>query len=160
MPGKANTMTDDGTRHGSTTLLAVLNGTAIGTCRQRLRHQEFIRFLDAIERAVPAGKVIPFDPRQLRRPQAPNGPAMAGPASALSLPCHADFRLLAERCRNLFSALTRKQLKRGVLRSIVDLQPAINRYLDEHNADPKLLLWRKPASKIIGKLNPVNVSVP
>ena len=59
--GKAGTMTFDYKRNGTTTLFAaldVLEGTVIGQCMQRHRHQEFIRFLNAIERAVPAGKVI------------------------------------------------------------------------------------------------------
>jgi hypothetical protein len=48
-------------RNGTTTLFAALNildGTVIGRCMKRHRHQEFIRFLNAVERAVPAGKVI------------------------------------------------------------------------------------------------------
>jgi hypothetical protein len=36
----------------------VLDGTVLGRCRQRHRHQEFIRFLNAVEPAVPAGKLI------------------------------------------------------------------------------------------------------
>jgi hypothetical protein len=36
----------------------VLDGSVIGQCMQRHRHQEFIRFLNAVEGAVPAGKVI------------------------------------------------------------------------------------------------------
>jgi transposase len=54
-------MTHDYKRHGTTTLFAALNvldGSVIGRCMQRHRHQEFIRFLNAIERAVPAGKLI------------------------------------------------------------------------------------------------------
>jgi len=54
-------MTHDYKRHGTTTLfaaLSVLDGTVIGRCMQRHRHIEFIRFLNAIEREVPAGKVI------------------------------------------------------------------------------------------------------
>jgi hypothetical protein len=60
-PGKAGTMTFDYKRNGTTTLFAafnVLEGTVIGHCMQRHRHQEFIRFLNALERAVPAGRVI------------------------------------------------------------------------------------------------------
>ena len=59
--GKAGTMTFDYKRNGTTTLFAavdVLVGTVIGRCMQRHRHQEFIRFLNAIERAVPVGKLI------------------------------------------------------------------------------------------------------
>ena len=38
--------------------LNVLDGTVIGQCMARHRHQEFIRFLDRIETAVPAGKLV------------------------------------------------------------------------------------------------------
>jgi hypothetical protein len=60
-PGRCQTMTHDYKRHGTTTLfaaLSVLDGTVIGRCMQRHRHLEFIRFLNAVEREVPAGKVI------------------------------------------------------------------------------------------------------
>ena len=50
--GRCGTMTHDYKRNGTTTLFAALNvldGTVIGRCMQRHRHQEFIRFLNAIE---------------------------------------------------------------------------------------------------------------
>ena len=59
--GRAGTMTHDYIRNGTTTLLAALNvldGTVIGQCMARHRHQEFIRFLNRIEAAVPAGKLV------------------------------------------------------------------------------------------------------
>jgi hypothetical protein len=60
-PGRCGTMTHDYKRHGTTTLFAALNvldGTVIGRCMQQHRHEEFIRFLNEVERAVPAGKLI------------------------------------------------------------------------------------------------------
>ena len=60
-PGRCQTMTHDYKRHGTTTLfaaLSLLDGTVIGRCMQRHRHLEFIRFLNAVERAVPADKPI------------------------------------------------------------------------------------------------------
>ena len=54
-------MTHDYKRHGTTTLFAaldVLDGTVIGRNMQRHRHQEFMRFLNAIEAEVPAGKMV------------------------------------------------------------------------------------------------------
>ena len=59
--GRAGTMTHDYKRNGTTTLFAaldVLDGKVIGRCMQRHRHQEFIRFLNAIEAEIPAGKII------------------------------------------------------------------------------------------------------
>ena len=48
--------THDYLRNGVTTLFAafnVLEGTVLGRCMQRHRHQEFLRFLNAIERTGP-----------------------------------------------------------------------------------------------------------
>jgi hypothetical protein len=54
-------MTYDYKRHGTTTLfaaLSVLDGAVIGRCMQRHRHSDFIRSPNAVEREVPAGKLI------------------------------------------------------------------------------------------------------
>jgi hypothetical protein len=59
-PGKCATMTHDYKRNGTTTLFAALNvldGTVLGRCMKRHRHQEFIKFLNAVEQKVPAGKI-------------------------------------------------------------------------------------------------------
>jgi hypothetical protein len=59
--GRAGTMAHDYKCHGSTPLFAglnVLDGTVIGQNMQRHRHQEFIRFLNRIEREVPADKAV------------------------------------------------------------------------------------------------------
>lgn len=59
--GRAGTMTHDYKRNGTTTLFAAMNildRSVIGRNMQRYRHQEFIRFLNAVEREVPAGKTI------------------------------------------------------------------------------------------------------
>ena len=59
--GRAGTMTHDYKRHGTTTLFAALNvldGTIIGRNMKRHRHQEFIRFLNAVDAQVPTRKDI------------------------------------------------------------------------------------------------------
>ena len=48
-----------------------------------------------------------------------------------------------------FAALTKRRLKRGVFRSVADLQAAINRYLEDHNADSKPFQWVADPDKII-----------
>ena len=40
-----------------------------------------------------------------------------------------------------FAKLTRQRLKRGVFRSVVDLQFAINCFITDTNADPKPFVW-------------------
>lgn len=48
-----------------------------------------------------------------------------------------------------FARLTKRRLKRGVFQSIVDLQVAINRILEEHNAEPKPFTWTADPDKFI-----------
>ena len=49
--------------------------------------------------------------------------------------------------------MTRQRIRRGVFRSIADLQTVINRYLKQHNDDPKPFVWTKPADVILAKLD-------
>src|SRR5215211_4593884 len=150
--GRAGTMTHDYKRHGTTTLFAALNildGTVLGRCMQRHRHQEFIRFLNAIEAAVPAGKVVHVI--------LDNYAAHKQPKVLAWLARHPrfTFHFTPTSCswlnavETFFATLTKRRLKRGVFRSVVDLQAAINRYLDEANHDPKPFTWTAHADKII-----------
>ena len=140
--GRAGTMTHDYERHGTTTLFAamnVLDGTVIGRNMQRHRHQEFIRFLNVIEKQVPAGKTIhaivdnyathkhPNVRRWLERH--PRWTFHFTPTSASWLNAVEGF----------FATLTKRRLKRGVFRSVADLQAAINRFLEEHNQQSQAL---------------------
>jgi transposase len=155
-PGRCGTMTHDYKRHGTTTLFAALNvldGTVIGRCMQRHRHEGFIRFLNAINRAVPADKTIeavvdnyathkhPELQAWLKRH--PRGSFHFTPTSASWL----------NAVENFFSARTRQHIRRGGFHSVVDVQAAINRYLAEHNANAKPFVWTASAASIMAKLD-------
>ncbi len=153
-PGRCATITHDYKRNGTTTLFAALNildGTVIGRCMQRHRHQELICFLNAVERVIPPGKVIhavldnyaahkqPKVIEWLKRH--PRWVFHFTPTSGSWLNAVESF----------FSALTRRRIRRGTFHSIADLQAAINRYIAEHNDDPKPFVWTKPAKTILAK---------
>jgi hypothetical protein len=59
---------------------------------------------------------------------------------------------LGQPARTLFSRLTRRRLKRGVFRSIVELQTAINRFIAETNADPKPVVWTAQPDRAIASV--------
>jgi transposase len=155
-PGRCGTMTHDYQRHGTTTLFAALNvldGRVIGRCMQRHRHGEFIRFLNAIERAVPAGKLI--------EAVVDNYATHKHPKVKAWLARHPRWRFhftptsgsWLNAVETFFSALTRKRIRRGTFHSVVELQAAINRYLAEHNADPKPFVWTAFPASILAKLD-------
>ncbi len=52
-----------------------------------------------------------------------------------------------------FAKLAKRRLKRGVFRSVVDLQATINRFIAEHNQTPKPFLWRADPDAIIAARN-------
>jgi len=54
---------------------------------------------------------------------------------------------------SFFAKLTKRRLKRGVFHSIIDLQAAIKRFLDEHNDDPKPFVWTADPDRIIAAVN-------
>ena len=142
--GSSSPLTHDYKRHDTTTLFAALNvldGTVIGRNMQRHRHQEFIRFLNAIEAAVPAGSQV--------HAILDNYAAHKHPKVRAWLDRHPrwTFHFVPTSCswlnavEGFFAKLSKRRLKRGVFRSIVDLQAAINRFVSEHNTEPKPFVW-------------------
>jgi transposase len=153
--GRCATMTHDYERHGTTTLFAALNildGTVVGRCMQRHRHQEFIRFLNAVEAAVPAGKLV--------HAIMDNYAAHKHPKVRAWLARHPrwTFHFTPTSCswlnavEGFFATLTKRRLRRGSFASLVELQAAINRYLAEANADPKPFVWTAEPDGIIEKV--------
>jgi transposase len=150
--GRCGTMTHDYKRHGTTTLFAALNtlnGTVIGRCMQRHRHQEFIRFLNAVEREVPTGKLVHAIVDNYAAHKHPKVRAWLARHKRWTFhftPTSASWLNAVE---GFFARLTRRRLKRGVFCSIVELQAAINRFIAEANADPRPFRWTKNPNKII-----------
>ena len=150
--GRAGTMTHDYKRNGTTTLFAALNvldGTVIGRNMQRHRHQEFIRFLNAVEAQVPAGKVIHAivdNYATHKHPKVREWLARHPRWTFHFTPTSASWLNAVE---GFFAKLTRRRLKRGVFRSVVDLQAAINRFVAETNTDPKPFVWTADPNRVL-----------
>jgi len=151
-PGRAGTMTHDYVRHGTTTLFAALNvldGTVIGRNMQRHRHQEFIRFLNVVEAAVPAGKLVHaiMDNYAAHKHPKVRQWLERHPRWVFHFtPTSSSWLNAVEGC---FAKLAKRRLKRGVFRSLADLQAAINRFIAEHNQTPKSFVWRADPDTII-----------
>src|SRR6202162_544318 len=155
-PGRCGTLTHDYKRNGTTTLFAALDtldGVVLGRCMQRHTHQEFIRFLNAVERAVPGGKLVHAVLDNYGTHKHPKVKAWLARHPRWTFHFTPKSGSWLNAVEGFFSKLTRQRIRRGVFRSIVDLQCAINRYLAEHNHDPKPFAWTKPADAILAKLN-------
>lgn len=154
--GRCAAMTHDYKDNGTTTLGAALDALAeevFGQNMQRRRHQELICLFRALERGIPAGKIVHV---------------ILGNCAARK---HTKVRAWLEQHRRwtfhftptsnsslksvagFFAILTRRRLQNGAFRSILDLQKAINRFIGEHNQAPKSSIrWADP-DKIIAARN-------
>jgi transposase len=150
--GRCGTMTHDYKRHGTTTLFAafdVLEGRVFGRCMQRHRHQEFIRFLNAIEREVPAGKLIHVILDNYAAHKHPKVIEWLGRHPRVTFHFTPTSASWVNAVEGFFAKLTKQRLKRGVFHSLVSLQEAINRFVIEANTKPRPFHWTKDPDKII-----------
>jgi len=151
-PGRAGTMTHDYKRNGTTTLFAALNvfdGTVIGRNMKRHRHQEFIRFLGDIDAQVPKRRkihAIVDNYATHKHPSVQKWLARHPRWTFHFTPTSASWLNAVE---GFFAKLTNKRLKRGVFRSVAELELAIERFIAETNAEPKPFIWTARPARIL-----------
>src|ERR1700704_4692447 len=142
--GRCGTMTHDYKRHGTTTLfaaLSVLDGTVISECMDRHRHQEWLRFLNRIDRETPADKQIHLivdNYATHKHPKVQRWFQRHPRFHAHFTPTSASWLNMVER---FFRDLTVNRVRRGVFRSVPDLITAIQDYIAHHNQEPKPFIW-------------------
>jgi transposase len=153
--GNVETRTHDYVRHGTTTLFAALNvleGTVIGSCKPRHRHQEFLEFMAEVDRKVPKRREIHLILDNYGTHKHPKVKSWfdAHPRYHLHfVPTSSSWLNLIERW---FAEITRKEIRRGTFRSVRDLIRTIVRYLRENNKNPQPFIWTASAASILRKV--------
>ncbi len=159
-PGQAERGTHDYERHGVTSLVAALNvatGEVIGQCYRRHRQQEFVKFLDAIDAAVPAAEgvavhLILDNYGTHKAPRVRRWLARHPRFVVHFTPTSGSWLNQVER---FFAEITDKRIRRGSFRSVKALEQAIAAYLEAHNKDPKPFTWTASADLILRKVEDV-----
>jgi len=153
--GRAQTLTHDYKRHGTTTLFAALNtlnGKLLATCMPRHRHQEWLKFLRLIDRRTPrpfALHLILDNYRTHKHPEVQRW-AQAHPRFHFHFtPTSSSWLNMVER---FFRDLTENQLRRGTFTSVSELEHAIVAYIEQHNRSPKPFIWTAKATDILEKV--------
>jgi transposase len=154
-PGLPERQTHDYERHGTTTLFAALNvldGSVIGCCQPRHRHQEFLRFLERLDAAInPALAVhIVLDNYGTHKHPKVKSWFAAHPRYHLHFtPTGASWLNQIERW---FAEITAKRIRRGSFVSVKELIAAIEAYIREHNKSPKPFVWCATPNSIVKKV--------
>lgn len=154
-PGQVERRTHDYKRNGTTSLFAALElktNRVIGQLHRRHRSREFRSFLDTIEANVPADldihiimdnygthKTAPIRNWFAKRPR----------FHMHFTPTYGSWINLVERW---FAEITNKRIRRGIFRSVKELEAAIREYIAVHNDDPKPFVWTKTADDILASM--------
>ena len=154
-PGQVERGTHDYKRNGTTSLFAALDlktSRVIGQLRHRHRSVEFRSFLDLIEDHVPAG----LDVHIIVDNYGTHKTALIRKWFAKRPRFHVHFTPTYGSWINLverwFAELTNKRIRRGVFRSVKDLESAIREYIDVHNESPTPFVWTKTADQILASI--------
>ena len=153
--GRAGTMTHDYKRNGTTTLfaaLSTLDGSVVGQCLPRHRHQEFLKFLRTLDREYPAKLDLHLIVDNYRTHKHAKVDAWLERHPRFHLhftPTSSSWLNLVERW---FRELTDKAIRRGVFHSVPDLIAAIDQFLAAHNHDPKPFVWTASIDAILDKV--------
>ncbi len=153
--GRCGTMTHDYKRNGTTTLFAameLLHGEVIATCMKRHRHQEWIKFLKMIDEQTPEELDLHLivDNYATHKHEKVNRWLKRHPRFHIHfIPTSSSWLNIVE---GFFRNLDEKRLKRDAFRSVPQLIDAIMGYIDNHNDDPKPIVWAKAADEILDKV--------
>ncbi len=153
--GRAQTMTHDYKRHGTSTLFAALEvqtGQVIGQCKKQHRHQEFLGFLKEVNKQTPQDKalhIIVDNYATHKHEKVKNWLKRNKRVSLHFIPTSSSWLNLVER---FFGIITEKQIRRGVFSSVKELEGRIMEFINAHNENPKPFVWTKTAENILEKV--------
>ena len=154
--GRAGTMTHDYKLNGTTTLFAALNvleGTVIGQCMKRHRHQEFLRFMRRVDGETPNDLDVHciVDNYSTHKHPAVKRWLKRHPRFHMHfIPTSSSWLNLVERW---FREITTKRIRRGVFPSVDALVAAIEEYLQHNNENPKPFVWTASVDQIVAKVS-------
>jgi transposase len=154
-PGQVERRTHDYQRHGTTSLFAALelkSSHVISQLHRRHRSLEFRKFLDLIDAQVPAALEVHIilDNYGTHKTALIRKWFAKRPRFHLHFtPTYGSWLNLVERW---FAELTNKRIRRGVFRSVKELEAAIRDYIEVHNEAPKPFVWTKTADEILNSI--------
>ncbi len=151
-PGQAERRSHDYKRHGTTALFAALDvatGQVLGRCYRRHRAAEFRRFLDAIDAAVPADLDIHLVMDNYATHKAPTIKAWLAKRPRYHVHFTPTYASWLNQVERWFALLTERQIRRGVHRSVQELENAVAAFIADHNEAPRPFRWTKSADDIL-----------
>ncbi len=153
--GYVEGVTHDYYRHGTTTLFAALNvldGSVITQCKPRHRHQEFLAFLNHLERSVPVGLDIHLIADNYATHKHPRVKAWLVRHPRFYIHYTPTYSSWLNQVERWFGLISQQAIRRGSFRSVRELVQKIDQYVTHHNLRRRPFAWTATADSILDKL--------
>jgi transposase len=156
-PGLPERQTHDYKRNGTTTLFAafnILNGKVIGTCQQRHRSREFVRFLNHLEKQLPADQQVHLIMDNYCTHKSAEVQRWLKPKKRKRFHFHftPTSSSWINQVERFFALITERMIRRGTFHSAQELEKAIYQWLASWNGAPTPFVWRTSADVILDKV--------
>lgn len=168
--GRIERRSHDYYRHGTTTLFAALDiatGQVTAALKPRHRHQEFLAFLKQVERTYrhvvdadgePVELHLVMDNYAAHKHKNVKAWLVENPRFVVHFtPTHASWMNLVE---VFFSIVERQAVRRGVFKSVKDLNAKLRAFIDGWNDRSHPFVWTKTADEVLAKANRPTTSNP
>lgn len=153
--GYVEGITHDYVRHGTTTLFAALDvasGEVIAQCKRRHRHQEFLAFLNHIERNVPSDLEIHMICDNYSTHKHPKVRAWLAKRPRYHVHFTPTYASWLNQVERWFGLITQQAIRRGSFKSVPDLVGRIKQYTEHYNLTARPFVWTATAESIIAKI--------
>ena len=157
--GYVEGITHDYFRHGTTTLFAALdivNGSVIGQCKPRHRHQEFLSFLKHIESNVPEELDIHLIMDNYVTHKHPKVRAWFARRPRFHVHFTPTYASWLNQVERWFGLISQRAIKRGSFKNVRDLIARIEQFIERYNANPVPFKWTATADSIFQKLSRIS----
>ena len=157
--GYVEGITHDYFRHGTTTLFAALDlakGKVIGQCKARHRHQEFISFLNHLDRNIPAELEVHLILDNYSTHKHAKVRAWLAKHPRYNLHFTPTYASWINQVERWFAIISARAIRRGSFHTVRELKQRIEQFIERYNQDPRPFKWTATAESILAKVTKIS----
>lgn len=157
--GYVEGVTHDYFRHGTTTLFAALDlakGQVIGQCKARHRHQEFLSFLNHLDRNIPVDLDVHLIVDNYSTHKHAKVRAWLAKRPRYHLHFTPTYASWINQVERWFAIISQRAIRRGSFRNVRELKQRIEQFIERYNHDPRPFKWTATTESILAKVTKIS----
>ena len=153
--GYVEGVTHDYVRHGTTTLFAALDiatGQVLASCKNRHRHQEYLKFLKQVDMNVPSDLSVHLVVDNYATHKHPSVKRWLAGHPRYQVHYTPTYASWLNQVEIWFNIITQRAIRRGTFRNVKALVAKIDDFVAHYNRTSRPFAWTATAESIIEKV--------